>query len=57
MAKHQKNMSDAELERTRTRRKFLQFLAASPAIASLGGVSAFMGEAVARSEGQIVSGT
>jgi isopentenyl diphosphate isomerase/L-lactate dehydrogenase-like FMN-dependent dehydrogenase len=41
-------MSGAEM--SSTRRKFLQFLAASPAIASLGGVAAFMGDVVAHSQ-------
>jgi 4-hydroxymandelate oxidase len=39
-----------QAERRRTRRKFLQFLAASPAIASLGGVAAFLGEEFAHSQ-------
>jgi isopentenyl diphosphate isomerase/L-lactate dehydrogenase-like FMN-dependent dehydrogenase len=41
-----------QAERDRTRRRFLRFLAASPAIASLGGVAAFLGEEIAHSQGQ-----
>lgn len=48
MTKHEHHIREAEQQRTR--RKFLQFLAASPAIASLGGVAAFMDEAIGHSQ-------
>ncbi len=50
MTKQEHHIREAELNRTR--RKFLQFLAASPAIASLGGVAAFLGEDIAHSQAQ-----
>ncbi len=50
MTQQEHHIRKAELRRTR--RKFLQFLAASPAIASLGGIAAFLGEEIAHSQGQ-----
>lgn len=57
MSEQEQYVVEAELNRSRTRRKFLQYLAASPAIASLGGVAAFMGEVVGRSQGQAAGGS
>ena len=56
MAEHENDIHDAKLDHIRARRKFLQFLAASPAIASFGGIATFMAEAVGHSGGQVVSG-
>ncbi len=50
MTKQEHHIRAAELDRSR--RRFLQFLAASPAIASLGGVAAFLGEEIAHSQAQ-----
>jgi 4-hydroxymandelate oxidase len=57
MSEQEHYVVEAELNRRRTRRNFLKYLAASPAIASFGGVAAFMGEAVGRSLGQAASGS
>jgi 4-hydroxymandelate oxidase len=56
MTQQEFQVRKGELERTRARRKFLQFLAASPCLASLGGVAAFLAEGAAQSQTKAAGG-